>query len=124
MRFENDQHEERYLNLLVRMKQQDCYHKSAAYLMALANLVPDDVFDFSKDVVKHSGVFKGWQTSSTLKTTRLMFNLWNGWAYEEDYDIDGSYDTLSPHYCVDEIFNNRQYAPYFYEAIRIRYEWD
>ena len=32
-----------------RMKRNDPYHCSSAYLMVLANLVPQDVFDFEKD---------------------------------------------------------------------------
>lgn len=118
MKFEDKYHEQRYYKLLSRMKKNDCYHKAAVYLMALADLVPEDVFDFDADRVKHDGVFKGWQTSSTVKTTRLMYNLWNGWAYDEDNP-----DVVSRDYSVYFLFDNYQYAPYFYEAIRIGNGW-
>ena len=119
MIFENKYHELRYNDLMSRMKKNDCYHRAVAYLMALADLLPEDVFDFERDVIKHAGLNKGWQTSSTRKTTRLMYNLWNGWAYESASD-----DAVSLYYTVDNIFDNYQYAPYFFEAVRIRYELD
>ena len=102
------------------MKSQDAYHKSAAYLMALAHSVPNDVFDFEDDCIRHEGLYKGWQTGSSRKATRLMFSLWNG-CYE-DHAADEPKET-SAYYTVDEIFCNYEYAPYFYEAVRIRFEW-
>ena len=101
-----------------RMKRNDPYHRSAAYLMALANLVPQDVFDFEKDCIIREGLQEGWQTSSSIKATRLMFNLWNC-CTEDSSDSPNS----SRYFAVDEIFYNYEYAPFFYEAIRIRYEW-
>ena len=120
MKFKNTDHKERYEKILARMKKQDPYHKSAAYLMALAELVPSDVFDFENDFIRHEGLYKAWQTGSSRKATRLMFNLWNG-CYE-DKAADKPEET-SYYYAVDEIFCNHEYAPYFYEAIRIRFEW-
>ena len=118
MMFQNEKHKERYVALLNRMKKNDAYHRSAAYLMALANLVPDDVFDFDLDGIKREGLYEGWQTSSSTKATRLMFNLWNG-CTEDEF---GNPET-APYYAVDEIFCNYEYAPFFFEAIRIRFEW-
>lgn len=119
MNFQNEAHEKRYYDILNRMKTRDCYHKSAAYLMALRIMCPEDIFDFDEDIILHSGLHEPWQTHSTRKATRLMFNLWNGWVRDE-----GNFDVpVSPYYAVDEIFCNAEWAPYFYEAIRIRFEW-
>ena len=120
IKFQNPAHRERFYVLLDRMASTDCYHVSAAYLMALANLVPDDVFDFANDKIRQSGLFAAWQTSSSMKATRLMFNLWNGWAYEETLTSDTS-PTPSVAYAVDNIFCNLEYAPYFWEAVRLRF---
>jgi hypothetical protein len=52
-----------------------------------------------------------------------MFNLWNGYCSDgETYtDADGyESDLPSRMYAVDEIFCCG-YAPYFYEAIKLRY---
>ena len=120
MKFQDENHEQRYHAIMAKMRRDDPYHQSAAYLMALANLVPGDVFDFADDSIKQEGIFCGWQTSSSRRTTRLMFNLWNGWAYNEDQDDP----TPSTDYSVANIFCDYEYAPYFFEAIRIRFEWD
>lgn len=120
MKFQNERHEQQYYTLLSKMQKTDPYHKSAAYLMALADLVPGDVFDFSGDKIKPEGLDKGWQTGSSRKATRLMFNLWNG--CHKDVVAENPEET-SGYYAVDEIFCNAEYAPYFYEAIRIRFEW-
>ena len=114
----NNEHKQRYLDLLGRMKRKDAYHRSAAYLMALANLVPNDVFDFERDCIKPEGLYEDWQTSSSRKATRLMFNLWNGRTVD-----DQDCPETSCYYAVDEIFSNYEYAAYFYEAVRIRFEW-
>lgn len=120
MKFKNSDHEQRFLQLLSRMKNRDAYHRSAAYLMALVPMAASDVFDFEDDCIRHEGLYADWQTHSSLKATRLMFNLWN--FTHEDHAADNPEET-SRYYTVDEIFSNREYAPYFYEAIRIRNEW-
>ena len=45
-----------------------------------------------------------------------MFNLWNGSASDSDEEI-----LNSSLYSVEEIFSNAEYAPYFYEAVKIRF---
>ena len=117
MIFIDEQHKTRYFKLLNQMKEQDSYHRSAAYLMALADLHTEDVFDFKKDCIKREGLQKNWQCSSSLKATRLMFNLWNGCTSDEI----GNDKNVSC-YAVDAIFSNYSYAPYFLESIRIQYE--
>ena len=52
------------------------------------------------------------------KVTRLAFSLWNVCNFDREQDIENK--NLSANYNVSEIFSC-SYAPYFYEAIRIRY---
>ncbi len=120
MKFKSAEHKEWYFDVLFRMKCNDCYHRSAAYLMALVPMVYGDVFDFDRDMIKHDGLYKAWQTSSSVKATRLMFNLWN-FICKDLADEDP--ESTHHHYSVEDIFYNREYAPYFYEAVLIRYEW-
>ena len=120
MRFRDEDHELKFHKVLSRMKNQDVYHLAAAYLIALAKLVPDDVFDFEQDRIRPSGVFGSWQTSSSIRATRLMFNLWSGWAYDEDPETNRMPSTR---YSVDEIFCDSEYGPYFYEAVKIRFPY-
>ena len=119
--FVDKEHFERYENVLSRMKRDDTYHKAAAYLMALVPLHYADVFDFKNDRIKHEGLFEPWQSHSSRKATRLMYNLWNGCC--QDLSAEEPEKT-SGYYAVDEIFSNWQYAPAFFEAIKIRFEWE
>lgn len=121
MKFKSAAHKERYFNVLSRMKCNDCYHRSAAYLMALVPMGYDDVFDFQQDMIKHEGLYAAWQTHSSIRATRLMFNLWN--FTNKDYAAENP-ETTYHHYTVEDIFYNLEYAPYFYEAVLIRYEWE
>lgn len=119
--FVDEKHFERYEDVLSKMRRVDAYHKSAAYLMALVPLYYDDVFDFTDDAIKHEGLYTAWQSHSSRKATRLMYNLWNG-CFEDQAAEEP--EKTSMYYVVDEIFSNRQYAPSFMEAIKIRFEWN
>ncbi len=144
--FADKKHEDLFFDLFKRMKTKDCYHGSAAYLLGLDTVLREhinDVFDFSEDIIKPDGLNKAWQTGTSKKTTRLMFNLWNGkykdeipvsYDYDEDEDepIDDELVYNSEHiahdlsvrssqyYSVDEIFCC-SYAPYYWQAIQLRY---
>lgn len=120
IKFRDTRHRDQFIVLIKRMGNQDCYHQSIAYLMSLADMVPEDVYDFDLHHIKHDGIFAAWQTSSSRRATRLMYNLWNGWAYDED-NPDKRIPSID--YAVDNIFCNYEFAPYFYEAIRIRFKW-
>lgn len=63
-----------------------------------------------KDCIRPEGLHEGWQTGGTVRLTRLAFNLWNGYAEQGDERMSTPY----------EIFDCG-YAPYFYEAIKMRY---
>lgn len=120
IKFYDEQHEKLYKEILGRMKSKDCYHQSAAYLLSLDNDCfrhIRDIFDFEDDCVKLDSVNKSWQTGSSGRTTRLLLNLWNGYCYSEDEDGN---DVVDRRYVVDDIFCCL-YAPYFYEAIKLRY---
>ena len=120
IKFRNVKHEERFFNILSRMKKEDPYHLSAAYLMALADLVPESVFNFDNDCIIPEGLYAGWQSSSSRRATRLMYNLWNG-CYR-DLAADNP-ERTSCYYAVDEIMYDHEYFRWFIEAIRIRFEW-
>ena len=68
------------------------------------------IFDFEHDRIKPDGLHEGWQTGGTVRLSRLAFNLWNGY-------VELGEERMSTPY---EIFDC-SYAPYFYEAIRLRY---
>ena len=91
----------------------DEYHLAAAYLMSLDTVCrkhTSDIFDFEEDCIKAGGLFKEWQTGTSTKTTRLIFNLWNGYTSEDE----------ARDYTPESIFAC-SYAPYYWQAIKLRY---
>ena len=113
VQFKNDEHEERYYAVLAKMKSTDCYHRAVAYLFTLDRDCArhiDDVFDFKEDGINPDGLHSGWQTGTSVQTTRLAFNLWNGFIEK------GEEKRFTP----DEIFTST-YANYYFEAIKLRY---
>ena len=96
--FKNSEHEERYYTVLSKMKSTDSYHRAVAYLFTLdkdCSRHIDDVFDFRGDAIKPDGLNCGWQTSTSIRTTRLAFT-------------------------PDDIFTST-YAKHYFEAIKLRY---
>ncbi|MBE6852866.1 MAG: hypothetical protein E7505_05255 [Ruminococcus sp.] len=115
--FFDKQHVDRYYELIHKMKKYDVYHQSMAYLISLCDSCynhANDIFDFKESVIVPEGLQEAWQTSTSLKVTRLAFNLWNHFCFDGD---DMSFSCL---YSADEIFSC-DLAKYFFEAIRIRY---
>lgn len=116
MIFKDDKHKEAFTRFMNRMQSADCYHKSAAYLLAL-DAVRDHVnsiFDFSDDVIKPECLQAAWQTGTSAKVCRLLFNLWNGYAF------DGETDEPSSDYSPESLFCNSD-MPYMLEAVRLRF---
>lgn len=65
----------------------DNFHISLAYLLTLDTVLRDHIgalYDVKKDVIIFEGLNKPFQTSTSIKTTRLAFNLWNGSVYDSD----------------------------------------
>ena len=65
-------------------------------------------------------LFAGWQTSATVKVTRLAINLYTGFSQEvkRDDSIEGYHiGKDSSDYTVEEIFGC-PYAKYFLEAVK------
>ena len=107
MKFKNQNHEERYVGILGRMKSDDCYHRSLAYLLALDGNITDsrikDCFDFNEDCIKP--VDAAWITGFDRRVLMLAAHLWNSANVINLDDVFGS----------DDI--------YLLEAIRIRFEF-
>lgn len=111
--FMDNEHEAFYAHMLNRTAKHDAYHRALFYTMGVCKETRrniHDLFDFKGDCIKPEGLEKSWQTGSTNRLCRLAFNLWNGWTEE-------GRDRLSS---PSELFDCG-YAPYFFEAIRLRY---
>ena len=69
-------------------------------------------------MIRPAALEKGWQTGGTARIVRMAFNLWNGWCYESEEEAqDGR---MSEAFTPDNLFCC-EFAPYFYEAVKLRY---
>ena len=113
MNFLDDRHEKQFYEFVSNMSSDDSYHTSMAYLLSLDRDCREHVvelFDFENDRIKPNGQYADWQTGTSIRTTRLAFNLWNAFVYKED-------PVLST---PDQLFAC-ELAPYYVEALHLRF---
>lgn len=118
--FADSEHKEAFLKVLGRMGvMRDPYYVSLAYLITLDRVCrehTDDIFNFKDMVIRSQCLKHSWQTGTSKKTTLLAFNLFCGgysWC-----------PNSLKRYCVpDEIFCS-SLAPFYCEALRIRFCFD
>ncbi|QGZ99267.1 DUF6075 family protein [Dehalobacter restrictus] len=113
IRFVGKEHEAFYYNMLDATGNTDVYHRAFFYTMGISKETRDHIrslFDFEENCIKTQNLTAAWQTGGTIRLCRLAFNLWNGWTEE------GKERYSTPY----ELFDCR-FAPYFFEAIRLRY---
>ena len=108
MNFMNNAHEKFYYEKLKEVRYQDVYHKALVYCLKTG-------------CVKTECLLAGWQTSGSVKVIRMAFNLYcDGAPSVDDYqDTEDQLQECSQ-YNVEELFCC-SYAPYFWQAIQIRY---
>lgn len=116
MKFKDEYHETLFWVIMQKMNRKDVYHKSLAYLIALDSVCRNHVeetYDFEERCINPECLEKAWQTSTSIRTILLAFNLFTGhsdWCPEELK----SRCTPSDIFCCE-------YAPYYWEAVKIRY---
>lgn len=124
MKFIDEEHEEFYnkkLMVLQAYGKADVYYKSITYTLSICEVTRqhfDNIFNIKKGEINIDSIQEAYQTSTSLKTTRLAFSLWNRCNYDSEADIEN--DKVSTYYNPSEIFCC-SYAPYFFEAIKIRF---
>lgn len=119
MKFYNEEHEKFYNEKVKLLSVKDPYRESLFYVLGLMEETRNNfnkIYDTKENMINTEVLSEPWQTSGTLAITRLGFNLYNG------YTGRGVEDEEATKYVVDEIFQHREFAEYFYEAIKIRFE--
>ena len=123
IKFMNEEHENRYYEILARMGSTDSYHSAVAYLLALDTDCYkhiESLYDFVEHGIRPWGALnQAWQTGTSVKTTRLIFNLWNTRCYDLD-DDNREIKESARKYTVDEIFSSNL-AFWYFEAVKLRY---
>ena len=115
LKFYNTEHKNFY-NEHTHDKKLDSYNKSLIYLLGLTEETRthfDKLYSKATRQIKLTGTTEGWQTGTSLAITKLAFNLFNGYCGVRDVD--------SRQYTVENIFCYKEYAPYFYEGIKLRF---
>lgn len=122
IQFRGDLHRTFYLNCIQAAgSRADSYYNSFAYLMGLTDDTRahfSECFDTNEWCIVPESLDAAWQTSGSLRITRLAFNLWNGWSYNNLEDADTSH--CSSMFTPENIFDC-EFAPFFCEAIKLRY---
>lgn len=122
--FISEAHEKFYYEQLKRVHYQDEYHKALCYCLGISDDTRrnvDKIYDFKSGCVKTECLQEGWQTSGSRKVIRMAFNLYcNGTPSVNDYkDVEEQLNECN-RYTVEDLFCCA-YAPYFWQAIQIRY---
>lgn len=103
--------------------ERDPEYSALFYLLAMDGVTRkhiNDIFDFSEHCIKPRELLSAaWQTDTSRKTVRLAFNLFNGICSDRGGDGEPIPDT-GEYYSPREIFAC-SYAPYYIQAIKIRY---
>lgn len=126
MKFYDEEHENFYNEKLKLLSVKDPYRESLFYVLGLMEDTRkhfNRIYDTKEKAIIPEVLDEPWQTGGTLAIVRLGFNLYNGYVGNEKYKKDDEEATeKASYYAVDEIFQYREFAEYFYEAIKIRFE--
>ncbi len=116
LKFYDDEHKNFYIER-TENKDLDCYNKSLIYLLGLTAETRNNLnklYDEVSKEIKIEGTDEKFHTGTSFAVTKLAFNLFNGYC--------GLEDRQARQYTVENIFCYKEFAEYFYEAIKIRFE--
>lgn len=117
IKFISEEHMDNYYALMGKMNTNDVYRRTFAYLVTLDTVCREhinELYDFDDHCIDPQALSKGWQTSTFLRTTLLAFNLYTGhtnWCPNEYVDQ-----------CTPANIFLSEYAEYYWETIKIRFE--
>lgn len=122
--FKNKTHNEFFSEYLSKCRYKDVYHAALVYCLGIDEDTRRNVnriYDFKTGCVKTECLHDGWQTSGSLKIIRMAYNLYNN-GTPSVYDYEDSEEQLQECqlYTVEDLFCCG-YAPYFWQAVKIRY---
>ena len=124
MKFIDEEHKQFVLDKYKELKKYgktDVYYKSIIYVLGICPMTRENfnkIFSIKEGIININSLEDAWQTGTSRKVTRMAFSLWNGCMYDSEENLEKK--EKSSYYNVSEIFCCG-YAPYFWEAIKIRY---
>lgn len=121
LNFVDMEHQNFYEQKLKEIGESDVYRKALVYTLGICETTRehfDNIFNLKEGLINRNSLQEAYQTSTSMKVTRMAFSLWNSNSYDSDEDLENG--IVSPHYTPAEIFCC-SYSPYFFEAIKIRF---
>ena len=97
----------------------DPYRKALFYMLGLTEKTRCNIshlYDFKERGIVFDGLFGDFQTSVSLKVTRMAFNLYNGFTGDTGEKGNDEPRFYSPYYLYDTGL-----MVYFFEAVKLRY---
>lgn len=117
--FKDIEHEQFYEgNLRMTNSLHDPYRQAFFYILGLTTQTRQhihDLYDYEEQGIRLEALGQGWQTSTSVKMTRLAFNLYNGYTGDAETGRD------HPRYYSPYQLFDTGLMPYFFEAIKLRY---
>ena len=124
MEFVDDEHEKFWeeKNLIMqKYGKTDVYYKSIVYTLGICETTRNNfnkIFSIENGEINIDSINSAFQTGTSEKVTRMAFSLWNRCNYDSEKDRQKG--KISEYYNPSEIFCC-SYAPYFVEALKLRY---
>lgn len=113
IRFASKEHKEFFISMMEKSPKNDSYHRAFFYCVGISVTTRTNInrlYSLKEDRIEPDALHDGWQTSGSMRITRLAFNLWNGYVEKDKEEMSTPY----------ELFDSG-YAPYMFEAIRMKY---
>ena len=116
MQFRDDEHKAVYNDLMQRMAAEDwdTNQTLVRYDAVVHDVRPVGVgylYDFEDGCIHSDALAAAWQTGTSMKTTRLAFNLFT----------DNTAWTDDPEWLAPVELFSCEYAPYYWQALKIRF---
>lgn len=120
LKFKDVEHEKSFNDFIhrARVSSGDIERICLFYLFALMKETRthiDDLYDFKTGCMKPDGFNHGWQTSGSVRITKLGFNLFNNYRGEDRERED--YSPLEI-FCISE-----DYREYMLYAVQMRFQY-
>ena len=112
MKFIDNEHQNFYEQKLNEIGKSDVYRKALVYTLGMCETTRehfDNIFNLKEGLINRNSLQEAYQTSTSMKVTRMAFSLWNSNSYDSDEDVENR--IVSSHYTPSEIFCC-SYAPY------------
>ena len=87
MKFIDLEHKLFYEQKLKEIGKSDAYSRALIYTLGICETTRKhfvDIFDIKEGLINRNSLQEAYQTSTSIKVTRMAFNLWNNNIYDSD----------------------------------------